>query len=56
MREQVEMLEHHAHLHADGVQLPALCVGDVPALELDNAACGLLEEVKAAQERTLTGA
>ena len=55
VREQVEVLEHHAHLAAHGVDIH-LRVGDLRAGKGDGAGCRLLEQVQAAQERRLAGA
>ena len=54
MREQVEVLEHHADVAAHEVDL-AVRVGDVLALDEDAAGRGLLEAVDAAQEGGLAG-
>ena len=55
VREQVELLEHHAHALADVVDV-GLGVGDVLALEDNPAARGLLEAVQAAQHSGLARA
>ena len=55
VREEVELLEHHAKLGAHGVDVLALGA-DVGALEDDLAARGGLEQVHAAQHRGLAGA
>ena len=52
VREQVELLEHHAHALAHLVDIH-LGRGDVLALEDDLAARGLLEAVQAAQHGRL---
>ena len=51
--EQVEMLEHHAHLLAHMVNV---VVGDFLAVEDDMAAVRLLQTVQAAQERGFSAA
>ena len=53
MGEQVEMLEHHAHLLAHMVNV---VVGDFLAVEDDMAAVRLLQTVQAAQERGFSAA
>ena len=55
VREQVEVLEHHAHLAAHGVDIH-LRVGDLRTGKGNGAGRWLLEQVQAAQERRLTGA
>ena len=55
MREEVEVLEHHAHLAAVEVQVDLLAVeGDI--LEVNGAGGRLLEEVQAAQQRRFAAA
>ena len=55
MREEVEVLEHHAHLAAVEVQVDLLAVeGDT--LEVNGAGGRLLEEVQAAQQRRFAAA
>ena len=53
--EEVEVLEDHAHLAADGVDIH-LGVGDDGAVKGDGALGGLLQQVEAAQEGGLSGA
>ena len=53
--EEVEVLEHHAHLAADGVDIH-LGIGDDGAVKGDGALGGLLQQVEAAQEGGLSGA
>ena len=55
MREEVELLEHHAHVATDAVDI-GLGVGDGLAVDENLAGGGLLEAVQAAQERGLAGA
>ena len=55
VRKQVEVLEHHAHLAAHGVDIH-LRVGDLRAGKGDGTGRRLLEQVQAAQERRLAGA
>src|SRR4051812_27066918 len=56
MREEVELLEDHADVLADEVELvAALAAGDLLALEEDLAPVRRLEEIYAAQERRLAG-
>ena len=54
VREQVELLEHHAHLLAVNVYV-YLGVGDVRALKQHLSAGGPVEQVEAAQERRFPG-
>ena len=55
MREEVEVLEHHAHLAAVEVQVDLLAVeGDI--LEVNGAGGRLLQEVQAAQQRRFAAA
>ena len=54
VREQVEVLEHHPHLAAHGVDVH-LRVGDLRAVKDNGALARLLEQVQAAQKRRLTG-
>ena len=54
MREQVELLKHHAQLGTHTVDIHALG-RDVSALEDNLAARGLLKQVNAAQHGRLTG-
>ena len=61
VREEVEMLEHHAHLPAvlvevDFLALRVLLFRDVHALEHDAAARRLLKQVQRAQEGGFAGA
>ena len=53
--EQVEVLEHHAHLAADGIDV-GLAVVDHGPLKGDCAGGGSLQQVHAAQEGGLSGA
>ena len=55
MREEVEMLEHHAHLLPVKVDIAAL-VGDIDAAEQDLSARRYLQKIQAAQERGFAGA
>ena len=55
MREQVEVLEHHAHLLPVEVYI-YLRVGYILVLEVYLALGGLFKEVQRAQERTLAAA
>ena len=55
VREQVEVLEHHAHFGAHLVDV-GLLRGDLGVLEEDAAARGLLQQVHAAQKRGLARA
>ena len=55
MREQVELLEHHAHAAAHQIDV-GLLRGDVLALKDDLAARRLLEQVQTAQESRLARA
>jgi hypothetical protein len=52
VREEVELLEDHAHVATDGIDV-AVRVGDLVTVHLDGAARRLLEEVDAPQERRL---
>ncbi len=59
VREEVELLEHHAALHADLVDRlleggPMTTAGDMHAADGDLAGRRVLQEVEAAQERALT--
>src|SRR5690606_29837726 len=54
-REQVEVLEHHAHLAAVGVHI-GLRIGQVDAVDAHRAGVQLLQAVEAAQEGGLAGA
>src|SRR5665647_3133203 len=61
VREQVELLEHHAALHADLVDVllegaAVAAAGDVDAADADLAGRRVLEEVEAAQEGALARA
>ena len=53
MREQVELLEHHAHVLADGVDV-GLGVGNRLAVDQNLALRRLLKTIEATQERGLT--
>ena len=53
MREKVEVLEHHPHLLADGINVAVI---NLDALKLDGAAGGDLQPVQAAQEGGLAAA
>ena len=53
VREEVEVLEHHPHLLADGINVAVI---DLDALKLDGAAGGDLQPVQAAQEGGLAAA
>ncbi len=55
MREEVEMLEHHAHLLAVEVDIAAL-IGDIDAVKENLSAGRNLQQVQAAEERRLAGA
>ena len=55
MREEIEMLEHHAHLLAVEVNIAAL-IGDIDAVKENLSARRNLQQVEAAQERGLAGA
>ena len=55
MREQVEVLEHHAHLSSYKVYV-SLAVGDVFTFNADTSACRLFHKVKTTQERTFSRA
>ena len=53
VREEVEVLEHHPHLLADGINVAVI---DLDALKLDGAAGGDLQPIQAAQEGRLAAA
>jgi hypothetical protein len=55
VREQVELLEHHADAAPDGVDVHVQ-VGDLDALDVDVALGRHLQQVHAAQQRRLAGA
>ena len=55
VREEVEMLEDHAHLPAQLVDVD-LFLRDIDAVEQDRSARRRLQQVQAAQERALAGA
>ena len=56
MRKQVKVLEHHAHLLADPVQILTGGRRDVVALEDDGAFRGLLQQVQAPEKGAFPGA
>ena len=53
--EEIEVLEHHAHLAADGVDVH-LGVGNVGTFKGDGALCRRLQQVQAPQEGGFAGA
>ena len=55
MREDVEVLEHHAHLLTVQVNVNTLC-GDVLSFKEDVSAVGYLQQVQAAQKGALAAA
>ena len=55
IREQVKMLEDHAHLAAMEIEID-LFVGDVDAVEPDGAGRRHLKQVQTAQQRRFAGA
>ena len=55
VREEVELLEHHADVFTDFVEV-GLAVGEEVSVHLDLSARGRLEEVEAAQEGRFAGA
>ena len=55
MFEQVEVLEHHAHLAPEQVYV-GLAVQDIDPVDLDPSSAGLFQPVEAAQEGALAGA
>ena len=52
---QVEMLEHHAHFPADGVNI-GFGIGDLRTVEGDDAFGGVFQQIHAPQECGFTGA
>ena len=49
MREEIEVLEHHAHLLTMQVQIH-LVVGDIHAFEQDRSARGCLQQIQTAEK------
>ena len=55
MGEEIELLEHHAHLHALGIDV-ALFGGEFGAVQINLTGVGLFKEVESAQEGGFTRA